>query len=129
MMSAALLLVLFVLKSSTDAILVNRTALAQIYQVPQQSYSNYLYFPYSPDLHYSYILCPHICLASPNMDLSYIRPPVTTLPQSSSWLTMLPPDLFFTFQQNNNQTMRLQFLKMLTVSVTNVLLPLYQWSM
>lgn len=108
LVSAGLLLIFFVLKSSMDAILVNRIALAQTYQLPQQSYSNYFYFPYSPDLQYSYTEVPvsPYSFASPNMDPSYISPPVTTMPQSSSWLTLLPPDLFFTYptgQQSNNE--------------------------
>lgn len=108
MMSAALLLMLFVLKPLLDTILVNRIAFAQTYQLPQQSYSNYLYFPYSPYLQYSYTEVPAspYSFASPNMDLSYIWPPVTTMPQPSSLLTLLPPDLSFTHpteQQSNNE--------------------------
>jgi hypothetical protein len=109
MVSAALLLIFFVLKSSMDAILVNHIALAQAYQLPQQSYPSYFYFPYSPDLQYSYTEVPAspYSFAFPTKDSSYIWPPVTTMPQSSSLLSLLPPDLSFTYptqqqDQSNN---------------------------
>jgi hypothetical protein len=109
MVSATLLLIFFVLESSMDTLLVNHIAVAQTYQLPQQSYSNYLYFPYSSYLQYSYPEVPAspYSFASPTIDSSYIWPPVTTMPQPSSLLSLLPPDLSFSYptqqqEQSNN---------------------------
>jgi hypothetical protein len=108
MVSAALLLIFFVLKSSMDTMMVNRIALAQTYQLPQQSYSNYFYIPYLPALQYSYTEVPAspYSFASPTLDPGYIWPPVTSTSQSSSLLTLLPHDLSITYpiQQQQEQS-------------------------